>query len=126
MSRPARAGGRGGGPAGPAPGEPLVVLLEARGRFLTGEPVFGPGAASPSSAAATPGPVDLALLRAARGGVGRARVERLLGRPDVARDVLEAYLLHRGLRRRFPRRRRPGGARGRRAARAPPTRRAAT
>ena len=32
---------------------------------------------------------------------GRARVERRIGRPDVARDVLEALMLQRGLRRRF-------------------------
>ena len=32
---------------------------------------------------------------------GRARVERRLGRPDVARDVLEALMVQRGLRRRF-------------------------
>src|SRR3954447_16586285 len=35
------------------------------------------------------------------GGGGRARVERVIGRPDVARDALEAYMLHRGLHRRF-------------------------
>ncbi len=33
---------------------------------------------------------------------GRAKVLRVLGRPDVARDVLEALMLDRGLRRRFP------------------------
>ena len=32
---------------------------------------------------------------------GRARVERRIGRPDVARDVLEALMVQRGLRRRF-------------------------
>ncbi|HSD80529.1 MAG TPA: RNB domain-containing ribonuclease, partial [Solirubrobacteraceae bacterium] len=47
-------------------------------------------------------PGRLALLRPARGGVGRARVERVLGRPDVARDALEGFMLHRGLQRRFP------------------------
>ena len=31
----------------------------------------------------------------------RLRVVRRLGRPDVARDVLEGLMLHRGLRRRF-------------------------
>ena len=102
MSRPARAGGRGGGPSGPPGGEPLVVLLEARGRFLTGEPVFGPGRRVTVERGRDARPGHLALLRTARGGVGRARVERLLGRPDVARDVLEAYLVHRGMRRRFP------------------------
>ena len=106
MSRPGRGGGRGGGrrdgPPGAPAGEPLVVLLEAHGRFLTGEPVFGPGRRVTVERGRDARPGHLALLRPARGGVGRARVERLLGRPDVARDVLEAYLLHRGMRRRFP------------------------
>ena len=98
--RPGRGGGRGGGrrdgPPGAPAGEPLVVLLEAHGRFLTGEPVFGPGRRVTVERGRDARPGHLALLRPARGGVGRARVERLLGRPDVARDVLEAYLLHRG------------------------------
>jgi ribonuclease R len=45
---------------------------------------------------------DLVLLTPSphtRGG--RARIERRIGRPDVARDVLEALMIHRGLRRRF-------------------------
>ena len=39
-------------------------------------------------------------------GAGKrgARVLRRLGRPDVARDVVEALMLDRGLRRSFPRR----------------------
>ena len=40
--------------------------------------------------------------RRARGaGAGRARVLRVIGRPDVARDVIEALMLDRGLARRF-------------------------
>lgn len=37
----------------------------------------------------------------ARGGDGRARVVRRIGRPDVARDAIEALLLERGLARGF-------------------------
>ena len=44
---------------------------------------------------------DLVLVApvGARGGHGR--IVRRIGRPDVARDVLEALMLDRGLRRRF-------------------------
>ncbi len=35
-------------------------------------------------------------------GSGRAKIERVLGRPDVARDVIEALMIDRGLARRFP------------------------
>jgi ribonuclease R len=47
---------------------------------------------------------DLVLLRPVRGRRGRAaflEVERSLGRPDVARDVVEALLYQRGHHRRF-------------------------
>jgi ribonuclease R len=39
--------------------------------------------------------------RGARGGEGRARVLRRIGRPDVARDAIEALMLERGLARGF-------------------------
>ena len=95
---------RGQAAVGGAGAEPLVVLLAQRGRFLIGEPVFGPGRRVTVERGQDAQPGRLALLRAGgtRHGVGRARVERLLGRADVARDVLEAYMLHRGLWRRFP------------------------
>jgi len=44
---------------------------------------------------------DLVLLRTAGQGRGHAKVVRRLGRPDVARDVIEAMMLARGLRRGF-------------------------
>jgi ribonuclease R len=49
---------------------------------------------------------DLVVLQAPVSGRngrarGRARVARRLGRPDVARDVIEALMVDRGLRRRF-------------------------
>ena len=44
---------------------------------------------------------DLVLLRTAGQGRGHAKVVRRLGRPDVARDVIQAMMLARGLRRGF-------------------------
>jgi ribonuclease R len=48
---------------------------------------------------------ELALVQlgggGARGGDGKARVVRRIGRPDVARDAIEALLLERGLAREF-------------------------
>jgi ribonuclease R len=45
---------------------------------------------------------DLVLVQLpARGGDGRASIARRLGRPDVARDLIEGLLLDRGLKRRF-------------------------
>ena len=40
-------------------------------------------------------------MQVAPGRGGRARIVRRIGRPDVARDVLDALMAHRGLRRRF-------------------------
>ncbi len=100
MSR--RSGNSRGGPPGPDPDRPVVVLLEGRGRFLSGERLFEPGprlAVRRGARDAQPG--RLALVQPpARGR--ETRVLRVLGRPDVAADVLEALLLDRGLRRSFP------------------------
>lgn len=79
----------------------LVVLLTQRGKFLTGEPFFdrGPRMTVERDRRARPG--QLALVRP---GMGRrsAKVMRQLGRPDVARDVIEALMIARGLSRAFP------------------------
>jgi ribonuclease R len=101
---------RAGGPRPHA--APLVAVLERSGRFLTAEPLFGRPDAEPPGprtrgprrivvraggsrgAAARPG--DLVLLELGRGG-NEARVSRVLGRPDVARDVVGALLFDRGL-----------------------------
>ncbi len=84
------------------PGQPVVVLLEGRGKFLVGEPFFERG----KRVTVGKGPREaqagrLALIAPQTRG-GRAKVLRVLGRPNVARDVLEALMLDRGLRRRFP------------------------
>src|SRR5215212_5464143 len=79
---------------------PLVATVGRRGRLQVAEPVFERAT-----------PVQLDGRRAREGdlvllGYGKrgARVARTLGRPDVARDVLEGLMLDRGLRRSFSRR----------------------
>jgi ribonuclease R len=82
----------------------IVAVLEKRGRFLVGIPFFPRHAgdrhrsiAIDRSRDARPG--RLVVLG---GGSGRAKIERVLGKPDVARDVIEALMIDRGLMRRFP------------------------
>jgi ribonuclease R len=91
---------------GPPLREWEVALLSTRGRFLTAEPFFGPGRRLVVDRVQHARPGDLVLLRlprpGARKGAGHAKIQRVIGRPDVARDVLEALMLDRGLARRFP------------------------
>ncbi|HEX7291581.1 MAG TPA: VacB/RNase II family 3'-5' exoribonuclease [Conexibacter sp.] len=85
-----------------APRTSVVAVLDKRGRFLIGESFFDRGPQLIVDRDRRAGVGDLVLLRVgARGGRGHAKVERRIGRPDVARDVLEALMLERGLRRRF-------------------------
>jgi ribonuclease R len=90
-----------------APAFPAV--LERRGRFLVAVPLFaraGPGGSSGqltvslARSGAAPGDLVLVSIRPSRRG-GRAEIVRRLGRPDIARDVIEALMLDRGLARRF-------------------------
>ena len=96
--------------SGAAPGV-LVAVLERRGRFLTAQPLFGardpaPGArrgggsgivVTPRSAGAERARAgDLVLVRLSRRGAS-GEVARVLGTPDVARDVIGAFLLDRGM-----------------------------
>jgi ribonuclease R len=78
------------------------VLLEQRGRFLVGEPFFERGRRETVERSRDARPGQLALLRPPGRGGGRARIARVIGRPDVAREVIEALMLDRGLRRSFP------------------------
>jgi ribonuclease R len=110
-------GGRGRGPghgrqprgAGPQDGgEAFVVgVLAKRGRFVVCEPFFdGRRGGARSSFVVDPGrngrPGQLVLVRAGGRVKGHPKVVRVIGRPEVARDVLEALMLDRGLRRTFP------------------------
>jgi ribonuclease R len=79
--------------------EPIVAVLEKRGRFLVAEPIFGPGP-RPAVERGGAGVGDLVLVG---GGKRGARVLRRIGRPDRARDVVEGLMLDRGLRRSYPR-----------------------
>jgi ribonuclease R len=82
-----------------------VAVLERRGKFLVAEPFFerGPRLVVTRDRRYSVG--DLVVVRGpsdgARRGRGRAVVARRLGRPDVARDVIEALMVDRGLRRGF-------------------------
>ena len=81
---------------------PVVAVLEKRGRFFTATPFFARGRRinldkPPREVRA--GDLVLVTPTGSRGGHGK--VARRLGRPDNARDVLEALMLDRGLRRRF-------------------------
>ncbi len=122
------------------PGAPRVAVLVRRGKFLVAEPFFdsgprvvvsrdsrydvgdlvvvapAPGARGREHAGA-PGSRPPHGRRAARAGAGarssgRAQIQRRLGRPDIARDVIEALMVDRGLRRAFD----PAVARAARAA----------
>ena len=72
---------------------PVVGVLAKRGRFWTVEPFFDRGRRINVDRPRDARPGELIELRGKR--------VRSVGRPDVARDVLEALMLHRGLQRRF-------------------------
>jgi ribonuclease R len=82
-----------------------VAVLERRGKFLVAEPFFeaGPRLVVTRDRRANVG--DLVVVSAGgarnRRGAGRATIARRLGRPEVARDVIEALMVDRGLRRSF-------------------------
>jgi ribonuclease R len=81
----------------------VVAVLEKRGRFMTATPFFARAGRvnidKPRPGHGGPGDLVLIRLTGPRGGHGK--VVRRIGRPDVARDVIEALMLDRGLRRRF-------------------------
>ncbi|MCK9247948.1 MAG: RNB domain-containing ribonuclease [Solirubrobacteraceae bacterium] len=87
---------------------PVVGVVRRKGRLLVVEPLFErtPAVALAPGPDAEPGRIVVALP--GRPGGGRRsrghRVARTVGTPDVARDVLEALLLHHGLPRRVVRR----------------------
>lgn len=91
---------------GPALSAARVALLARHGKFIVAEPFFGTGPRLAVSRDKRASIGDIVLVRheAGRGNRGagrRATVARRIGRPDVARDVIEAFMLDRGLRRTF-------------------------
>ncbi|HEV3035492.1 MAG TPA: RNB domain-containing ribonuclease [Solirubrobacteraceae bacterium] len=148
-----RSGSRGGSASGgrssasgPAPAGAFVAVVERRGRFLTAEPLFptrerdrdGRPPRGGAGARLTLGPArsgrggridvsagQIVLVQSAgRGSHAGARVLRAIGRPDIARDVIEALLLDRGLARGFdPALEREARSAGERVAREPGERR---
>jgi ribonuclease R len=89
--------------ADPHPGERVAVLAR-QGKFLVAEPFFSPGprvVVSRDTRFAVGDLVTLSARSNGRGSSRRATIGRRLGRPDVARDVIGALMLDRGLRRGF-------------------------
>jgi ribonuclease R len=106
-----------------AAGDTLVAVVEKRGRFWAAEPYFPAVQTTPDRrrqgtrarrrivlasnrvhgpGGGTVGQGELVLVRlGGRGTGGKANVLRALGRPDVARDGIEALMLDRGLAREF-------------------------
>jgi ribonuclease R len=82
--------------------DPVVAVLSKRGRLLVAEPLFERGGRISLTGKASGGASvgDMVLIG---GGKRGPRVVRSLGKPDVAREVLEALMLDRGLRLAFPR-----------------------
>jgi ribonuclease R len=78
--------------------EVAVCELARRGKLLVGEPYFGGGRPAVVDRKGTGDAAvgDLVVLRLGR---GRARLERVLGRPDDVEAVLEGLLWHEGVRR---------------------------
>ena len=79
----------------------LVCELARRGKLLVGEPFFEAGApvVVDRKGAGEASVGDLVVLRVGR---GRARLDRVLGRPDDVGAVLEGLLWHEGVRRDHP------------------------
>ena len=80
----------------------VVCVLVKRGRFLTATPLFQRGGQMtiPAKDAGRARPGSMVLVG---GGKRGPRVIRELGDPERARDVVEAIMVDRGLRRSFPR-----------------------
>ncbi len=88
-----------------APAGTRVAVVQRRGKFFVAEPFFGTGPRLALSRDRNVAIGDLVVVTPAPSRNGRARgravVARRLGRPDVARDVLEALMIDRGLQRGF-------------------------
>jgi ribonuclease R len=81
----------------------VVAVLSKRGRLFVAEPLFERRGQRISLNGKAGGGAAVGDMVLVGGGKRGPRVVRSLGKPDVARDVLEALMLDRGLRRAFPR-----------------------
>jgi ribonuclease R len=79
----------------------MVATLGRRGRMLVAKPLFDSRGQQIEVARGKGGEGDIVLVGAGKRG---ARVLKTIGKPWVARDVVEALMLDRDLRRSFPRR----------------------
>ncbi len=79
----------------------MIGVLRKRGRFLVADPLFERSGKRVTLDGRGGSEGYIVLVGAGKRG---PRVVRTIGRPDVARDVVEALMLDRGLRRSFPRR----------------------
>lgn len=82
-----------------------VAVLRRKGKFLVAEPFFEPGPQLVVSRDRKADVGDLVTVSTSaapnRRGARRVAISQRLGRPDVARDVIEALMLDRGLQRSF-------------------------
>jgi len=77
-----------------------VALLSKRGRFLVAEPFFERGRRVVMGRDSRGAPGDLVVIRGGSKGK-QPKIVRVLGRPDVAQNVLEALMVDNGLHRSF-------------------------
>jgi ribonuclease R len=82
--------------------ERWVGQLARNGRFLVAAPFFERGRRVNVDRTRDARPGDLVLVHSGTTRRAAPKIERVLGKPDVARVVLEALMLDRGLARRFP------------------------
>jgi ribonuclease R len=94
-------GGRGLGGRAAGMGLPFVGELGRRGRMLVAKPLFDGRGQQIEVSRGKGGEGEIVLVGAGKRG---ARVLKVIGKPWVARDVVEALMIDRGLRRSFPRR----------------------
>ncbi|MGZ8864414.1 MAG: ribonuclease R family protein [Thermoanaerobaculia bacterium] len=78
----------------------MIGVLRKRGRFLVAAPLFERNGKRVTLDGRGGSEGDIVLVGTGKRG---PRVVRKIGRPEVARDVIEALMLDRGLRRSFPR-----------------------
>ncbi len=88
------------GKSNAASDKPFVGRLIRRGKVYTADPLFTGGKPVACRVDSRASDGDLVLLESTR--LGRLRVTRNLGQPDVALNVIEALMVDRGIERGFP------------------------